>query len=90
MRLDAYRQGAQRRSEFSRSLTRRPSQHGGLMADLSQRSAKPARPTAAGSHVRRHRETATDRRSRQTAEAITALRDLKREAAERRARKSGS
>ena len=40
--------------------------------------------------MRRHRETATDRRSRQTAEAITALRDLKREAAERRALKSSS
>ena len=48
------------------------------------------RPRAAGPHERRHRETATDRRSRQTAEAITALRDLKAEAAERRARKSGS
>jgi hypothetical protein len=90
MPLDAHREGAQRRSEFSRSLTRRLSQHGGLMADLPHTSAQPARPAAAGSHVRRHRETATDRRSRQTEEAITALRDLKREAAERRARKSSS
>ena len=60
------------------------------MADLPQTSAQPARPAAAEAHVRRHRETATDRRSRQTAEAITALRDLKREAAERRARKSAT
>ena len=62
------------------------------MADLHQPSprAQPQRPAAAGSHERRNRETATDRRSRQTAEAITALRDLKREAAERRARKSGA
>ena len=60
------------------------------MADLPQTSAQTARPAAAGTHMRRHRETATDRRSRQTAEAITALRDLKREAAERRARKSDS
>ena len=62
------------------------------MADLHQPSQRtqPGRPAAAGSHERRSRETATDRRSRKTAEAITALRDLKREAAERRARKSGS
>jgi hypothetical protein len=62
------------------------------MADLPERrpAARPDRPHAAGSHERRYRENATDRRSRQTAEAITALRDLKREAAERRARKSGS
>ena len=62
------------------------------MADTHQPTplAQPDRPPRTGSHERRHRETATDRRSRQTAEAIVVLRDLKREAAERRARKTGS
>jgi hypothetical protein len=57
---------------------------------LPSPSAQPERPYAAGSHERRRRETAIDRRSRKTAEVITVMRDLKREAAERRARKSGS
>jgi hypothetical protein len=62
------------------------------MAEFPERTprARPDRPQAAGSHERRHRESANERRSRQTAEAITVLRDLKREAAERRARKSAS
>jgi hypothetical protein len=62
------------------------------VADLPEPTprARPDRPRDGGSHERRYRESANDRRSRQTAEAITALRDLKREAAERRARKSGS
>ena len=62
------------------------------MADIHQPTphAQSDRPPRAGSHERRHRETATDRRAREAAEAIAVLRDLKREAAERRARKSGS
>jgi hypothetical protein len=62
------------------------------MADLPERTPRPQpdRPHAAGSHERRHRESADDRRSRRVTEVITVLRDLKREAAERRARKSGS
>jgi hypothetical protein len=62
------------------------------MADLPDRTprAQPDRPRGAGSHERRHPESADKRRSRQTAKAITVLRDLKREAAERRARKSAS
>jgi hypothetical protein len=52
--------------------------------------ANPQRPPANDTHAPRKREAAEDRRARQTATAIAAQADLKREAAERRARKSES
>lgn len=51
---------------------------------------RPSRPPAPAVHVRQRREAADERRARQTAAAITAQADLKREAAERRARKEES
>jgi len=60
------------------------------MAD-STNSRPPARPQAqTGSYQPRQRESAEDRRSRQTATALAKQVDLKREAAERRDRKSNS
>jgi hypothetical protein len=53
------------------------------MADQTPPQPRPQRPP-----VTSKREAAEDRRARQTATAIAAQADLKREAAERRARKS--
>ncbi|MEA2149197.1 MAG: hypothetical protein QOD69_1027 [Solirubrobacteraceae bacterium] len=55
------------------------------MADEKPQPPRPQRPP-----VTSKREAAEDRRARQTATAIAAQADLKREAAERRARKSDS
>jgi hypothetical protein len=52
--------------------------------------SRPARPPVTVTHQPRKREAAEDRRARQTAAAISAQADLKREAAERRARKNES
>ncbi len=58
----------------------------------AQPRPQPARP--AGTQQTRQRESAVERRTRQTADAIATQADLKREAAERRAskkkKKSGS
>lgn len=50
----------------------------------------PERANTAGTHQPRQRETAEERRSKRTAAAIATQVDLKREAAERRDRKSRS
>ncbi|HUR84510.1 MAG TPA: hypothetical protein VMY78_04135 [Solirubrobacteraceae bacterium] len=48
-----------------------------------------SRPTDASTYQSRPRETATDRRNRQLAAATNVQADLKREAAERRAKREG-
>ena len=64
------------------------------MADQAQpdppRPKRPQRPPVTVSPVPQRREAAEDRRARQTAAAIAAQADLKREAAERRAAKESS
>jgi len=60
------------------------------MADRTN-SRPPARaPARTGAYQPRQRESAEERRSRQTATALAKQVDLKREAAERRDRKSAS
>jgi len=60
------------------------------MADRTN-SRPPARPQSqSGAYRPRQRESAEERRSRQTAAAIATQAELKREAAERRDRKSDS
>lgn len=64
------------------------------MADRTQPrpdgQPRPQSAVSADTQQRRRRETAEERRSRQTAAALAKQVDLKREAAERRARKSRS
>jgi hypothetical protein len=57
---------------------------------MADEAPRPSRPPAQVNHNARKREAADERRARQTAAAIAAQADLKREAAERRARKSDS
>jgi hypothetical protein len=56
------------------------------MAD--QAPPRPSRPPSSAEHAAQRREAANQRRARQNAAVISAQADLKREAAERRARKA--
>jgi hypothetical protein len=57
---------------------------------MADEAPRPTLPPVPLNRNTRKREAAEDRRARQTAAAIAAQADLKREAAERRARKSDS
>jgi hypothetical protein len=60
------------------------------MADKAQPAQSRPQRNAGGYQPRPPKETVDERRARQSANALAAQVDLKREAAERRSRKSGS